>query len=147
MHHLIKPRHSRMLRSLFGEEPDIIDRWLEEWEEGARPWSWRLPFPATDIKEEDDKYLITVDVPGVERKDIDIQMEEGVLTIKGEKEKEEKEEVKGYVRKERVRGTFCRRFSLPDVDPEKINAKFKDGVLTITAYKTGKRIGRKITIE
>jgi HSP20 family molecular chaperone IbpA len=51
------------------------------------------------------------------------------------------------MRKERVKGAFCRRFSLPDVDPDKINAKFKDGVLTITAYKTTKRVGRKITIE
>jgi HSP20 family protein len=147
MHHLVKPKHHRMLRSLFGEEPDIIDRWLEEWEEGTKPWAWRIPFPATDIKEEEDNYIIKVDVPGIDRKDIDIQMEEGVLTIKGETEKEEKEEAKGYLRRERVKGAFARRFSLPDVDPEGINAKFKDGVLTITAPKAKKRLGRKIEIE
>lgn len=147
MKHLMPKHHHKLLRSMFGDEPDLFDRWLEEWEEGGKPWSWRLPYPATDIKEEPEQYVITVDVPGVKREDIIIHMEEGVLTIKGETHKEEKEEAKGYVRQERVRGAFCRRFSLPEVDPEGINAKFKDGVLTIIAPKARKRIGRKIEIE
>jgi HSP20 family protein len=104
-------------------------------------------FPAIDIKEEEDKYIITADVPGVKIEDIEIHMEEGVLTIKGEKETEKKEEKENYRRIERAKGAFYRRFSLPDVDADKITARCVDGVLTITAPKTTKRIARKIAIE
>ncbi|HHH46167.1 MAG TPA: Hsp20/alpha crystallin family protein [Thiotrichales bacterium] len=104
--------------------------------------------PAVDIKEEPDKFVIHADVPGVDPKDIEVSMENGVLTIKGQREEEKKEEKEGYKRIERVRGAFYRRFSLPDTaDAEKIRAKVKNGVLEIVIPKQEEVQPRRITVE
>ncbi len=106
---------------------------------------WR---PAVDIKEETNRFLITADLPGVDPKDIEITMENGVLTIKGERTSEATEEKEGYKRVERVSGTFYRRFSLPDsADAENIEATGKDGVLTITLPKHEKVQPRRIEVK
>lgn len=103
--------------------------------------------PAVDVKEEAGRFVITADVPGVEPKDIDITMENGVLTIKGERKHEEKEEREGYKRVERVYGTFYRRFTLPDTaDAEKVSASSKNGVLEVTIPKQEKVQPRKIKV-
>jgi HSP20 family protein len=92
--------------------------------------------PAVDIKEEVDKFVIHADIPGVKPEDIEVSMEAGVLTVKGEKESEAKTEKEGYKRVERTYGSFYRRFSLPDTaDGDAINAKCKHGVLEITIPK------------
>ena len=92
--------------------------------------------PAVDIKEEVDKFIIHADIPGVKPEDIEVSMEAGVLTVKGEKETEAKTEKEGYKRVERSYGSFYRRFSLPDTaDGDAINAKCKHGVLEITIPK------------
>lgn len=92
--------------------------------------------PAVDIKEQTDKFVILADIPGVKPEDIEISMEAGVLTVKGEKESEAKTEKEGYKRVERSYGSFYRRFSLPDsADGEAINAKSKNGVLEIIIPK------------
>jgi len=104
--------------------------------------------PAVDIKETNDAFIIEADIPGVDPKDIDVHMEEGVLSIRGEKESEKKEESEGYKRVERSRGSFYRRFSLPDTaDADKISAKSKHGVLEITIPKQEKANPRKISVE
>lgn len=104
--------------------------------------------PSVDIKEEDDKFLIYADVPGVDPKDIDVTMENGILTIKGERESESREEKGGYKRVERSKGSFYRRFSLPDsADADNINAKSNNGVLEITIPKHEVVIPRKITVK
>lgn len=106
---------------------------------------WR---PAVDIKEEANQFLITADLPGVDPKDIEITMENGVLTIKGERLSEAHDEGDGYKRVERVSGTFYRRFSLPDTaDAERIEANGKDGVLRITIPKHEKVQPRKIEVK
>ncbi len=106
---------------------------------------WR---PAVDIKEEADRFLITADLPGVDPKDIEITMDDGVLTIKGERQSEAREEKEGYKRVERVSGTFYRRFSLPDTaDAERIEAKGKDGVLEVSLPKHEKLQPRKIEVR
>ena len=77
--------------------------------------------PAVDIKETEKEFIIHADIPGVDPDDIDVHMEDGMLTIKGERESETKENREGYKRIERQRGTFYRRFSLPDTaNAEKI---------------------------
>ena len=93
--------------------------------------------PAVDIQEEDKRFVISADVPGVDPEQIEITMENGVLTIKGERKLETEEEgEKGYRRVERMHGTFYRRFSLPDTaDAENISAKGKNGVLEIVIPK------------
>jgi HSP20 family protein len=104
--------------------------------------------PAVDIKEEKNAYIIHADIPGVDPKDIEVQMENGVLTVKGERESEKKEEREGYKRIERSKGSFFRSFSLPDsVDGDKISAKSKNGVLEVTIPKTTKNGSKKITVE
>jgi HSP20 family protein len=92
--------------------------------------------PAVDIKEEVDKFVIHADIPGVKPENIEVSMEAGVLTVKGEKETEVKTEKEGYKRVERTSGSFYRRFSLPDsADGDAINAKCKHGVLEIIIPK------------
>ncbi len=106
---------------------------------------WR---PAVDIKEDKDRYIIHADLPGVEAKDIEITMENGVLTLKGERASEKTEDLEGYKRVERVRGTFYRSFSLPDTaDAARVEAKSKDGVLEIVLPKLQKSQPRRITVN
>lgn len=103
--------------------------------------------PAVDIKEEPNRFVIHADIPGVDPKDIEVHMENGVLSIKGERETESREEREGYKRVERSRGTFYRRFSLPDTaDAEKINAQSKNGVLEITIPKHEKLQPHRISV-
>ena len=104
--------------------------------------------PAVDIKEEKDAFVIVADIPGVDPKDIEVHMENGMLTIKGEKESEKKEEKEGYKRVERSYGSFYRRFSLPDTaDAEKITASSNHGGLEVRIAKHEKVQPRKITVN
>lgn len=103
--------------------------------------------PAVDIKEEADRFVIRADVPGVDAKDIDITMENGVLTIKGQRNREDVEERDGYKRVERVYGNFYRRFTLPDTaDAEKVSASSNNGVLEVTIPKQEKVQPRRIPV-
>lgn len=104
--------------------------------------------PDVDIKEDDNQFVITADVPGVDPKDIDVHMENGMLSISGERSSETKEEREGYKRIERARGSFLRRFTLPDTaDADKISAKSNHGVLEIEIPKHEKSQTRKISIS
>jgi HSP20 family protein len=104
--------------------------------------------PAVDIKEEEDRYLITADVPGVDPDDIDLTMENGVLTIKGERKLESDVKENGFRRVERTYGTFYRRFSLPNyADADNISANCKNGVLTVTVPKTEAVKPRRIEVK
>lgn len=103
--------------------------------------------PAVDIKEESDKFVLQADLPGVKPEDIDISMENGVLTIKGEKKTETKNEKEGYKRVERTYGSFYRRFSLPDTaNPDGISAKSNNGVLEIVIPKREAVQPKKINV-
>ncbi len=105
---------------------------------------WR---PAVDIREEKDRYVIHADLPGVQAKDIEITMENGVLTLKGERAGKTTEARETYKRVERVRGTFYRSFSLPDTaDAAKVEARSKDGVLEIVLPKLEKTQPRRISV-
>ena len=102
--------------------------------------------PPVDIIEREDAFVILADVPGVDPARIDINMENGVLSIKGERLTQE--DRSHYKRVERARGTFYRRFSLPDTaDPERITAKSRHGVLEITIPKLEKVQPRRISVE
>ena len=88
--------------------------------------------PAVDIKEESGKYILYADLPGVKPEETDVSIEDGVLTIKGEKKTEAITKKEGCKRVERTYGSFHRRFILPDTaNPDAISAKSKDGVLEI----------------
>jgi HSP20 family protein len=104
--------------------------------------------PAVDIREEDDRFLLSADIPGVERKDVEITLEKGVLTIKGERHAESEEKREGFRRRERVHGTFMRQFTLPDtVNAENISASVREGVLHIEIPKQAKPEPRKISVN
>jgi HSP20 family protein len=103
--------------------------------------------PAVDIKEETDHYLIRADIPGVKPEDIEITMENGVLSIRGERQFEETEERNNFRRVERSHGVFYRRFSLPEnTDAEAIEATGKDGVIEITIPKTADKQPKRIEV-
>ncbi len=103
--------------------------------------------PAVDIKEEADKFVLHADIPGVKPEEINVSMEDGVLTIKGEKKTEATTEQEGYKRVERSYGSFYRRFSLPDTaNPDAISARSKHGVLEITIPKREAVQPKKITV-
>lgn len=103
--------------------------------------------PAVDIKEENDHYLIAADIPGVKPEDIEIHMEKGILSIKGERDTEKKVEKENYKRIERSHGAFYRRFTMPDnADADKISAKSEHGVLRIVIPKKEAEQPRKISV-
>ncbi|MDJ0893140.1 MAG: Hsp20/alpha crystallin family protein [Gammaproteobacteria bacterium] len=104
--------------------------------------------PAVDIKEEKDRFVLYADIPGVDPAQISITMDSGVLTVQGERVAEEDQERDAFKRMERARGTFYRRFSLPDTaDPERISARGSHGVLQIVIPKQEKLQPRRINVE
>jgi HSP20 family protein len=104
--------------------------------------------PAVDIREEQDRFLLIADIPGVKREDVEVTLEDGVLTIKGERKSENEETREGFHRKERVHGVFMRQFTLPDtVNTDNINATVNDGVLEIGIPKQAKPEPKKISVK
>lgn len=91
----------------------------------------------TDIKEDDDKYIFDIDLPGYNKEDIKISMENGYLTIEGKHEdnQEQKDEKGTYLRRERRCGEIARSYYVGEVNEDKIEASFKNGVLTINVFK------------
>ena len=104
--------------------------------------------PAVDVTEDDHAFTVTCELPGLEKKDIDVSIASNVLTIKGEK-KDQKEEKKGkYYRKESWSGSFQRTLSLPSsVAADKIGAQLADGVLTVTLPKTEEAKPKQISVN
>ncbi len=132
--------------SLIRYEPwSLFDQLRREMDTSLATSDW---VPAVDIKETDDHFMIVADIPGVAPEDIEVQMENGVLTIKGERETEKTEEKDDFKRIERSFGSFYRRFSLPETaDPDSIEAKSHNGVLEITINKQEKTQPRKISVH
>lgn len=103
--------------------------------------------PRVDIREEDKRFVILADVPGVEPKDIEVSMDKGVLSIKGERKSETREDGDKQTRVERFYGAFHRRFALPDsADADGISASGKHGVLEISIPKKAETTPRKIAV-
>ena len=104
--------------------------------------------PAVDIVEEKDHFLLRADVPGVDRSDIDVSMEEGILTIAGERHTEKHEDATGVRRFERISGHFHRRFTLPETaDAEGIAARSANGILEVSIPKQPVVQPRRIAVE
>lgn len=103
--------------------------------------------PRVDIKEESDRFVLYADIPGVDPADIDIQMDKGLLTIKGERSSVKTDEGENYSRIERSHGVFHRRFALPDsADPDGITAHGEHGVLEIVIPKRPETTPRRIQV-
>jgi len=109
---------------------DSLNRLLSD-QSTARPWT-----PPVDIFETDNELVLKADLPDVKMQDIDIQLENGTLTLKGERKFEKDERSKGYHRIERSYGSFVRYFTLPEtINTENVRAEYNAGVLTINLPK------------
>jgi len=103
--------------------------------------------PLTDVAEEDDKVIVTTDLPGIDRENVELNLRDNVLVVSAGKGKEETEK-EGYLRKERSFMRYYREIPLPDgVTEEGANAQLKNGVLTVTLPKTKSVTGKRIQIE
>lgn len=122
----------------------VMDRLFEDfWHDSGHfpgaheSWSHGGIVAHLNEAENDEAYHITLELPGMDEKDVDVALSDGLLTIRGEKQQEDEEKDKDYFRKERVFGSFRRTLRLPgEVDESKIEASFKRGVLTIDLPKT-----------
>jgi HSP20 family protein len=143
-----------------------VDRLFDDFDGGI----WRSPFrrsffdvepfrraeaafgavPAVDITETDKAYEITAELPGMDEKNVEVKLANGVLTIKAEKQDEKEEKKKDYYMRERSFGSFERTFQAPDgVDTNRIEASFKKGVLTVTLPKSAEaqKAEKKIAVK
>ncbi len=139
-----------------------IDRLFDDFGTGMWPSAFRRssfdlePFrgngglPAVDVTETDRAYEITAELPGMDEKNIDVKLANGMLTIKGEKQDEREEKKPNYYRRERSFGSFERSFQVPDgVDLDKVDASFKKGLLTVTLPKSAEaqKAEKKIAVK
>ena len=130
-----------------GEIDRLFDDFLN-WRPSNRPSGWGDWMPAIDVSETDKEIVVHAEVPGIDAKDIDISLNGRVLTIKGERKQNQEEKEKNYHRIERRYGAFCRSFELPaDVDANKVNANYKNGVLQLNLPKTKAQSVKKIKIK
>jgi HSP20 family protein len=119
----------------------------------AEPWRrfsrmFESGFPAVDVAENEREYRITVELPGLDEKDIEIALAGDTLAVRGEKKQEREEKKESYVLSERRYGSFERSFPLPeDAEPEGIEARFRNGVLTLTLPKRPEAQAKRRTIE
>ncbi|MGE0642154.1 MAG: Hsp20/alpha crystallin family protein [Nitrospira sp.] len=104
--------------------------------------------PSVDISETEGEYQIKAEIPDVKKEDVKVTLEDGVLTIQGERKHEKEEKGKKYHRIERSYGSFVRTFSLPDViDEDKVRAEFKEGVLNLSLPKSEKAKPKAIDVK
>lgn len=136
------PSPARYSRDPFSFARDLFG-WEPYYGGGAQAFS-----PTFEVKETNDQFVVRADVPGVEEKDVDISLHNGVLSITGSRNGEQRQEGEAYYLYERQFGSFTRSFSLPDTaDGEKIGAKLESGVLTVTIGKRAEAKPRKISLS
>ena len=127
----------------------LLNRLHRELDQGfetvARDATWS---PAVDVHEEEQRFVLRADLPGVKPADIEITAEKGVLALRGSRNFDQRKDDGHYSRVERVSGKFVRTFSLPEnVQTDAIKASFKDGVLELTIPKQAKPEPRKIEVQ
>ena len=145
MTQLTRRTPNRTLRDLQREVDSIFDQFSgrSEDEETSAVWA-----PRTDLSETDEAFRIRLDVPGMTKDDITINLQNNTLTVSGERTSERTDEGEEYVRVERAFGNFHRTFTLPNaVDRENVEAAYEDGVLTIHVPKTEESTRRQIEIQ
>jgi len=104
--------------------------------------------PSVDISETDSEYLIKGEIPGVKKEDVKVTIQDGMLTIQGERKQEKEEKGKKFHRIERSYGSFVRSFRVPgDADENSVKAEFKDGMLNVTLAKSAKAKPKAIEVS
>jgi len=137
------PRRN-MMRSIFDDffSMDVPGRSRKNWFDGSM-WS-----PAVDLIDKKDKLVAKVELPGVDKKDVKLSLNDSNLTIQGEMKKDEETEKEDYYYRERSYGNYSRTISLPtEVDKDNIKAKFKNGILEISMPKKPEVKPKEIAIE
>jgi HSP20 family protein len=120
----------------------VFDAFFGQSDQGRR---W---VPPMDLVEAEDHFVLKADLPGLAEADVNIEVQDGTLTISGERKAEHEQREKGWYRIERSFGTFSRSLTLPDgVDPNRIAASFRDGVLEVRIPKPEERKPRRISIS
>ena len=133
LHHRVNRMFGGMLYPATGDNRDRSE------------WSWN---PVVDVYDNDDSIVIKAELPGVDKKDISIDVQDGLLTLKGERSTDKEVKEKKYFRRERSYGSFQRVFNLPaDVDAEKIQATYADGLLKVEIPKPETQKPRQITVH
>ena len=147
---LVKWTPFRDLLEIQNEMNQLLDRiftrtGLEEEREPAFLTAWN---PNVDIKETQNEFVVQAELPGLKKKDVKITYKNGVLAIEGERKQEKEEKNKNYHRVERQFGKFYRAFQIPDrIKEDQIQAKFKDGVLTIRLPKVEEDKSKGIEVK
>lgn len=133
----------RMMEDFFGRRtrPSWPERWLR-----AEPME--ITAPAIDLFEEKDDIVVKAELPGIEKDNIEVNLTDHHLTIKGEKKKEEEVKEENYYRSERSYGSFVRTLELPkDVHADKVKASFKNGILEIRLPKTEEAKTKEVKVK
>jgi HSP20 family protein len=116
--------------------------------DGGAATAMRRWIPPMDLVETEDDFVLRVDLPGLSQDDVNIELENNVLTVSGERKAEHEERKEGYYRVERASGVFQRSLTLPEgVDPESVRANFERGVLEVRIPKPEERKPRKVAIS
>lgn len=138
-------KYTQPNRDIFGKRfSDIMDEFFND----AVATRQQAFAPSIDISETDKQYLIDVEVPGIDKKDIELNVDNNTLVISGERTFEKKEEDKHYHRVESSYGNFSRSFTLPDnVESESIQATYNNGILHITIEKSEQKMKKQIKIK
>lgn len=133
------------LNRAFGGLSRPAVRGLETGREALTVPDWS---PMVDITETDMEYLIKAEIPEVKKEDVKVAVEDGVLTLQGERKQEKEEKGKKFHRVERYYGSFLRTFTVPDnVDETKVKAEFKDGILNVHLPKTEKAKPKAVEVK
>ncbi|WP_263841741.1 Hsp20/alpha crystallin family protein [Salinibacter sp.] len=145
MTQLTRRTPNRTVRDLQREVDSIFDQFFGRGSDDDTSAVWA---PRTDLSETDDAFRIRLDVPGMTKDAIAINLQNNTLTVSGERSSERQEDGEEYVRVERAFGNFHRTFTLPDaVDPDRVEATYDEGVLTINVPKTETSTRRQIEIQ
>lgn len=138
-------------RMLASDPFSDLDSWTDQFFNAMRTGENHFHLPATDIHETDAGYEVTAELPGIKKEDIRISLDNGVLSIEAQTSHESEQKEKGQVlRRERRTGKYMRRFALgPDIDEQKVEASFKDGVLHLVVPRQAPQApeSRKIEIQ
>ena len=131
--------------SLFNPFEELMN---EEFFNGRRAAAQRAHQPAVDVREDKDAYHIEAELPGFKPENVDVNVDNGVLTVTAERRYEKRDEEKGYQRVERRYGTFRRSFTLPDsVSPDQIEATLQEGILSVRIPKRETATPRRIQVK
>ena len=138
------------VRDLMGLQDDMGSVFDEFFGDGKKMREMGLTRwnPRVDIFEEENRYELTADLPGIQKEDVKVEVRDNVLTLRGEKKMEEERKDKNYRLSERYYGEFTRTFTLPEnVDRNAIDAEYKDGVLHLSIPKTEKAKPKQIEVK